>query len=321
MTSGNLGHGISSWMPGGAVAEIAFTGASHEAWIESQQVGGPGHRKLSATVLTLDPSSLAFSTASGLTALVASPLTCCANRTETLETVGAPGSRPKVLDSWPDRGAGSLSAAWSPNGRLIAYTPVRLRRYIQTRSWWSGAVPLAVIAAGGQRGRVLTSGLTIDSAPLFSPDSRSILFCAVGRRGGLYTVTARGGPVHQVTHEPCDHDLLAWSPNGRQIAYLTSGYGSQPPSYLYVTNVRTGRISTLAGPVHDYGALAWSPDGKKIAFEMDSATSATVETTNLDDTGIHGVAQIRGNSAIYGLAWSPDSRQIAFTAGPGPMGY
>jgi WD40 repeat protein len=127
---------------------------------------------------------------------------------------------------------------------------------------------------------------------------------------------------------------LAWSPNSRQIAYLSSASGSDPPAYLFLIDVRTGRVRRLAGPVQDYGALAWSPDGKKIAF-AGSAASLTgsagltrssgvepaVETVNVDGTGLRDLVQIRGYSATYGLAWSPDSRQIAFTAGPGPMGY
>src|SRR5690242_2163573 len=63
LTSGKLWYRVLAWLPGSpAVAEVAFTGATHTAWIESQPIDGQGHRKLSATVPTLEPS-FAFSEA------------------------------------------------------------------------------------------------------------------------------------------------------------------------------------------------------------------------------------------------------------------
>jgi Tol biopolymer transport system component len=304
-------------MPGGAaVADVAFR--REKAWIESQRTSGPGHQKLSANVSTPWPTNLSFSAASRLTAVES----CCQNGALTLEIVGPPGSHPKVLDSWSNN-ADSEMAAWSPNGRLIAYLPGGAPPSTQTTGPLTQGWPITVIAPNGRRRRVLTPGLSDHNVrPVFSPDGRSILFCANAPGAGLYTVPISGGPTHRIIRGDCVEDLLAWSPTGRQIAYIRpTDHGLNP--CLFVINVRTGRVRKLAGPVQDNGALAWSPNGKEIAFAGPSAVagSAAVETINANGTGIRDLVHIRGYSATFDLAWSPSSRQIAFTAGPGPEGY
>jgi WD40 repeat protein len=321
LSFGPVWHSLLLWTLGGrAVADVAFTGSSQREWIESRLTNGSGHRKLSATVSTPFPTNMAFSAASGLTAVVS----CCHDAAFTLEAVGPPGSQPRVLDSWSNSyNAGSLLTAWSPNGRLIAYLPVSAPTGSGPGSW-----AVAVIAPDGKRRRILVSGLADNNvSPLFSPDGRAILFCGGTPRAGLYTVPTSGGQVHRITHGDCGHDVLAWSPNGREIAYIRPTFHGRHAN-LFVVNVRTGQLRRLAGRVQDYGALAWSPDGKKIAFAGSAASSTgsavvepAVETINVNGTGLRDLVRIRGYGSTFGLAWSADSRQIAFTAGPGPYGY
>lgn len=310
LTSGHLPHSVLGWMPGGAsVADVVSTGRSQEAWIESQRTSGSGHRRLSAIVSTPYAPSLVFSPASGLTVFES-----FGESGIVLKTVGLPGSRPRVLDSWSNLGnAGSLTGAWSPNGGLIAYAPLSA----PPSGPYPGAWDITVTAPNGQGRRVLTSGLVDNNlTPLFSPDGQSILFCVEAPGAGLFTVPTQGGPVHRITNGQCP-DVMAWSPNGKEIAYILTPFGSVH-AYLYVVDVRTGRVIRLAGPVQDNGALAWSPDGKKIAFGGTGPASLqrAVETINANGTGLRDLVQIRGYSGTYGLAWSRNGKQIALTAGP-----
>ena len=322
VTSGPVAHLFSLWLPGGGtVADVAFTGYGHgKAWLESQRIGRRGHGDLSATVSQAFPHSYAvipysfvFSAASRLTLFES----CCGKSVTTLAIVGRPGSPPRVLDSWQTYYAGSFTAAWTPNGRLIAYARSSAPLSTQTEE----NMEIAVIAPDGKGRRILTAGLASDKVPpVFSPDGRSILFCVDGSQPGLSTVPTAGGSIHQITQGRCDEDVPAWSPSGAEIAY-TGYYGedNQRP-YLFVINVRTGRVRRLAGPVQHEGAntgpLVWSPDGNEIAF----ARSAAVQTINSNGTGVRDLVHVR-NLQILDLGWSSDSKRIAFTLGPPPANY
>ncbi len=263
---------------------------------------------------------LVFSAARRLTALEV----CCRHR-NALEVLGATGSRPRLLDDWSDYvDPGSRTAAWSSTGALIAYARVKGARTVkrnQTPEW-----EIAVIAPDGKHRRVLTGGMASPYvAPAFSPDGRSVLFCADRPQPGLYSVPTRGGPLYQLIPGACDGDaVVAWSPNGREIAYIGSVRGSDTGD-LFVVDVLTRRVLRLASRVQDWQAvgspiydwpatseLAWSPDSRKIAF----AGSTAVETINIDGTGLRKLAKLRVRSSkVLSLSWSRDSSRIAFTAG------
>jgi Tol biopolymer transport system component len=298
------------------VTDVASSGGRPKVWIESQPVGGTAQQELSAAVTSLSRPPLVFSSGRGLTAYEV----CCHNG-NALEVLGARGSRPRRLDTWADYvDPGSRTPAWSPTGDLIAYARVgrtRSVKGIRTAEW-----EIAVIAPNGTRRHVLTSDTASPYVePVFSPDGRSILFCADGPDPGLFTVPAAGGHVVQVARGACDGDVVAWSPNGREFAYVGSARDDVTGA-LFVIDTATGRAERVAGsvqnwsasgaPIYDWpatGELAWSPDGKKLAF----AGSAAVETVDADGTGLRKVVEMRG-SRTYSVAWSPNGRRVAFTA-------
>jgi Tol biopolymer transport system component len=312
LTSGFVAHTVLGWLPGGsALADVASSDRG-TARVQAQRLNGPGHQDLSAVV---GSGPLVFSAARRLTAVVV----CCQGG-NALAILGAPGSRPSRLDSWLDGvDPGSRTAGWSPTGALIAYARVsgtQSTNGIKTAEW-----EIAVIAPNGKRRRILTSDIASPYvAPVFSPDGRSIVFCADGAQPGLYTVPATGGPVDQLTEGDCDGYVFDWSPNGREIAYIDSPRGTVSGS-LFVMDVLTKRVTRLAGPVQDWdalgapiyrwpasGELAWSPDSREIAF----AGSAAVETINVNGTHIRELVHMP-QSETYSLAWSPNDKQIAFT--------
>jgi Tol biopolymer transport system component len=324
VTSGPSSHSGVLWLPGAAsVADITYLG--YKAWIESQRIDGSGRRDLSAIVSSPNTQAqLVFSPASKLTAIETYNES---TSTETLARVGAPGSQRKVLDSWPDYDLGPEDVpAWSPNGRLIAYArssgPV-LNPSVGPVS--TGPVHIRIVAPDGHRRRALTHGTASDGPPLFSPDGRSILFYAsTGHQGAFYTTPARGGPVHKVARVPFS-STVAWSPNGREIAYTGYRNHGQFP-YLFVMNLHTGHVRKLANSVQLL-TPAWSPDGKEIAFATwptppvpePKKGYAAVETIHPDGTQPR-VLVSAPNSETLDLAWSHDGKQIAFTLGPAPRG-
>lgn len=131
----------------------------------------------------------------------------------------------------------------------------------------------------GSRKAVLLTGGDYDSAePAWGPDSDVIAFTS--RRAGdpdrhdnsdIYLIeAAEGAVVRQLTTWKGPDSEPAFSPDGRQIAYLQGGpptYAGYDPARLAVIPVEGGK-PLLPAPELDRSTSAprWSPDGKTLYF-------------------------------------------------------
>jgi TolB protein len=127
--------------------------------------------------------------------------------------------------------------AWSPNGKLIAFTSDR-----------TGNQDVYTVRPNGRGLRRLTGTPAEDSAPSWSPNGRRIAFTS-DREGNedVFSMTARGKALRRLTRGAADEGDPAWSPNGRRIAYAVAGRG------LYVmrpTGKRKRRLKGGAGGRH-----------------------------------------------------------------------
>jgi dipeptidyl aminopeptidase/acylaminoacyl peptidase len=151
--------------------------------------------------------------------------------------------------------------AWSPDGRLIAYTATT--RDVTTIDSVAEDTHVWVIdAAGGGKGRELTAAQDRRARnPRWSPDGTDILFLA-GDRGAtlIYRVAASGGQVSNVQ--------LVREPQGT-VAGLPPP--AQPPRYQ-IGNFSVGRRTLLPAP-----APGDTPAPSVIALTLsDPVTPATV---------------------------------------------
>ncbi len=191
--------------------------------------------------------------------------------------------------------------AWSPDGRWLAFLSDRGDEDAQTQVW---AMP-----AGGGEARVLTNlpGGVDDFQ--WSPDSQRLAVIAsdperpagtpkpknplpivTGRwqfkkdvdgyldahRSHLYVHDIARSESMQITSGDHDEALPAWSPDGKQIAYVTRR-GGEPDRHsnfdIYLVEPRAGaterRLTTFDGADNDPdlgSPISWSPDGRQIAF-------------------------------------------------------
>ena len=106
--------------------------------------------------------------------------------------------------------------------------------------------------------------------PRFSPDGRWIAYTA--RRAGtndIYLIPASGGAERRLTfrawHSASDAEIVAWSPDGRFIVFLSS---SRSPSQKIVRafSVPVEGGWPLALPLDHSGLLSYAPDGHTIAY-------------------------------------------------------
>lgn len=148
-------------------------------------------------------------------------------------------------------------------------------------------------------------------SPVVAPDGRfavyvvSIPQLADNRiHRTLYRLDLADGSIAELTPGPGDHYDPAWSPNGEEIAFVSTRGSDGAQLWTMPTNGGEARVLTRG-----YGGAAtpvWSPDGRRIAFVR------SVVMTSGDGKGRRTeVAKEPTNAEIYGLPHPKSSARIA----------
>lgn len=102
---------------------------------------------------------------------------------------------------------------------------------------------------------------------------------------------------------------IAWSPDGKRIAYaLADGESTQ----LYVANADGSSPKAVTNtPYGINSSPTWSPDGKRIAFVSNRGGSPQIYVMNADGSDVQRISYGKGRYATP--VWSPRGDLIAFT--------
>ncbi len=118
--------------------------------------------------------------------------------------------------------------------------------------------------AGGVATR-LTTGVGIETDPVFSPDGSTIAF--TGDYDGntdVFTIPATGGVPFRVTYHPAADFAVAWTPDGKSIVFRSTRISKSRYTQLYEVPAKGGIAKALPLPMAYQGQF--SPDGKEIAY-------------------------------------------------------
>ncbi len=138
-----------------------------------------------------------------------------------------------------------------------------------------------------------------------APDGKRAVFAA---RGEVFTVPAKDGSIRNLTNSPgVREQKVAWSPNGKWIAYISDRTGEDE---IYITpqdglgveeEITSGHKGFMFQP-------AWSPDSSKIAW-----ADKDLKLWYVDIKEKKPVEVDRGKFfEIQNYAWSPDSKWLAY---------
>jgi tricorn protease len=117
----------------------------------------------------------------------------------------------------------------------------------------------------GGRATRLTTGVGIETAPVFSPDGSTLAF--TGDYDGntdVFTIPATGGVPYRVTYHPAADFAVGWKPDGKQILFRSNRQSTSRYTQLYSVPAKGGIATPLPLPMAYQGQF--SPDGSHIAY-------------------------------------------------------
>src|SRR5213082_1055659 len=193
--------------------------------------------------------------------------------------------------------------ALSPDGRHLAYSVAMRdepgRPYGQL--WVMDVAMQKSIRFGGDKDR--------SGGPVWSPDGKWIAFFGrLGDKHGLMIakpdgsdVTVLASPEGTNSPLPGAGNEVAWSPDGKQIAYISSAPDS--------------RAAEAKGDTDEH-SIDWSPDGKEILYltnpepNQDEFFNYDVFALKVADGSVRRITATEFNE--YDPIWSPNGKKILF---------
>jgi dipeptidyl aminopeptidase/acylaminoacyl peptidase len=139
------------------------------------------------------------------------------------------------------------------------------------------------------RAKLLTPEASLNLRSLsdlqFSPDGTRVAFVVAEppkgerRASHIWLYDEESGAVRQFTYSAKDETLPRWSPDGKQLAFLSNREDHQQ---IYIMRADGGEAAAVTKGKRNVRSFAWSPDGKQIAFLAPSANSEVEEKKDKD---------------------------------------
>lgn len=237
---------------------------------------------------------------------------------------------------------------FSPDGKRIAYTVTR------NDTPKRPVTQLFVMALSDKKPIAFSSGEEPSGGPAWSPDGNTIVYTGTlnGKSGLILASPDATGKrflaevAETNTLMPTVGKKVAWSPDGKQIAYVSAQPGPETADasgepmiitryrykptalegdsrfsdnkrmHLFAVDVASGKSRQLTNGANHEHSIDWSPDGKEIAFITNLEPHAD-KFFNSDlmalDVATGATRRLTSTeSAEFRPAWSPDGKTIAY---------
>ncbi len=217
----------------------------------------------------------------------------------------------------PVRGGSDSGAAFSPDGRTLAF--------VRREQWGLTRISLLSLSSNlGPQGepKVLPSPEPDNYGPAWTPDGKELVFSSGTFRGtrNLWRIAVSGSAEARRLAGVGERSGLVvsiWRPTAGQAARMVYQQISLDTDVWRIELSRTG--SSVGSPSRflsssrqDFYA-AYSPDGGRIAFLSDRSGRFEIWVANSDGSGVSQLTSV-GVSSLSPPLWSPDGSAIAFTA-------
>lgn len=147
----------------------------------------------------------------------------------------------------------------------------------------------------------------------WSPDGHRIAFLRRGSGGGVFVLSALGGPERKLAEVRFpSNEGLDWSPDGKWLAVSDKDNVSDRFS-IFLISPEAGERRRLTTPqnTEDDGLPAFSPDGRSIAFVRVRSSVQNIFVTPISGGKPKQVTSL--NSYIAGLSWTADGKEMIFS--------
>ncbi len=209
-------------------------------------------------------------------------------------TAGIPGNH-----VWP---------TWSPDGEQIAFVTITE----------DGSSTMHVIPAWGGAARVLAESDPDNRLgdPTWSPDG---IYIAYTRRWTILKVEVATGEVTELA-EPRDPSLLAWSPSGDEIAFVSENReyssatepGNVAPTSIQSVSANGGEPRLIIPAESSNQSPVWTPDGRHLLFVSDREGVRDIYVLALDEAETSEPVRVTDGLGLLTFQISRDGSRLAY---------
>ena len=196
----------------------------------------------------------------------------------------------------------------SRDGRRIAFERDFEIWTLETATGRAGQVPITLRGAGSLPAAERITYTSQLQEMALSPDGLKIAFTV---RGEIFAVSSKdGGTAARVTRSAAVEGQPSWSPDSRQLVYVSSRHGALN---VFRYDFPTGTETRLTESATNDVTPKFSPDGRRVAFVRDGRELRVREVaTGQERVLATGVLDREPFTSPRSFAWSPDGKWIAY---------